>query len=69
MLHGPSRLTTADPKDKIIENLLTPRGVRHFRMKLNTEEPPAGIGKGSDGEFPLWASTCHPLGIDVILSP
>src|SRR4030095_5201413 len=49
VLHSPGRLTTADSKDKVIEDFLAPRRVRHFRMKLNTEEPPAGIGKGSDG--------------------
>src|SRR5262247_1186116 len=49
VLHSPGWLTTADAKDEVIENLLAPRRVRHLRMELDTEEPPAGIGEGSDG--------------------
>ena len=46
VLHGPGRLTTANAKDEVLENFLAPRRMRHFRMKLNTEKPPARISKG-----------------------
>ena len=49
MLHGPVGRQPQMRKTKLSRISLTPRRVRHFRMKLNAEEPPAGIGEGSDG--------------------
>src|SRR5262245_54510261 len=49
VLHSPGWLTTADAKDEVVEYLLAARCMRHFGMKLDTKNPPARIGEGSDG--------------------